>query len=459
MTSTTDYESRRLKHAARLGELMGSLQERISWHSSQLNVHRQKSLEQLLSHAMKNSPWHRHRLEGLDPASIIATDLTQLPTMDKDDLMANWDEIVTDSKLNLAACENHLAGLTTTPEYLNEQYHVLASGGSSGKRGVYVYGWDEWVLFYTSYVRWMLHGIKAKRLVLPDFTTVAVGGKSPTHATVALGMTFSAPDQTPDSFPVWLPLTEIVDALNRLQPKLLTGYATAIKLLAAEAQAGRLQIDPIWITTSSEPLLPEIIEAVEQVWQATVVNTYGTSDVGIVGSGCGVGAGMHLNEDLMIIEPVDADGNPIPAGQSSAKIYVTSLYQYTLPMIRYELTDEISLINEPCPCGSVYQRIRDVEGRQDDLFSYAGGIQIHPHLFRSPLSRQRNLVEYQVTQTTKGARIVLVCSGDLDSAKLEVDLCKILLAAGLQQAEVSVKLVDSIARIGVGKLRRFIPLR
>ena len=52
--------------------------------------------------------------------------------------MEHWDAIVTDPRCTLAAAETHLAGLTADAYFL-DQLHVIALGGSSGKRGVFVY--------------------------------------------------------------------------------------------------------------------------------------------------------------------------------------------------------------------------------------------------------------------------------------------------------------------------------
>jgi phenylacetate-coenzyme A ligase PaaK-like adenylate-forming protein len=39
------------------------------------------------------------------------------------------------------------------------------------------------------------------------------------------------------------------------------------------------------------------------------------------------------------------------------------------PLIRYDLTDELRILDEPCPCGSAFRRVEDIEGRNDELFT------------------------------------------------------------------------------------------
>ena len=52
---------------------------------------------------------------------------------------------------------------------------------------------------------------------------------------------------------------------------------------------------------------------------------------------------MHLFEDLVITEVVDADNQPVPPGEYGAKVLVTVLFSRTLPLIRYEMSDSLQV--------------------------------------------------------------------------------------------------------------------
>ena len=60
----------------------------------------------------------------------------------------------------------------------------------------------------------------------------------------------------------------------------------------------------------AEPLLPETRQAAEVTWQAPIANMWGTSEAGVTAIGCFKGSGMHLTDDMVIVEAVDADGDP-----------------------------------------------------------------------------------------------------------------------------------------------------
>lgn len=257
--------------------------------------------------------------------------------------------------------------------------------------------------------------------------------------------------------PVTLPLDEIVDGLNQIQPHVLMSYPSALLSLAHEAQVGRLRISPRRITVAAEPLLPEIRQAAEQAWGVPVLNVYGASEAGGLGVSCGYGPGLHLVDDLVIVEPVDNEGRPVKPGNRSDKLFVTNLFNSTLPLIRDEITDEITLTGEPCPCGSAHRLIEDPQGRLDDTFRY-GDLDVHPLVFRSPLGLQRHIVEYQVHQTSRSADIALRCTGPVDFSALQAEIVAKLATVGLTDAEVMITPVDHLPRQDTGKLKRFIPL-
>jgi hypothetical protein len=178
---------------------------------------------------------------------------------------------------------------------------------------------------------------------LPVMAMVAADKAS--HMTSAMSQTFVVPGgPSPRRLPATWPLDRIVAGLNELQPDVLTGYSSMVHQLTREAAAGRLRITPRAIATTSEPLLPETREAVAAVWQAPLFNGFGSTE-GLMGGSCSAGRGLHLSDDLFVIEPVDAHGNPVPPGGRAAKVYLTSLYNRTQPLIRYELTDEIVVLD------------------------------------------------------------------------------------------------------------------
>ncbi|HZQ80076.1 MAG TPA: hypothetical protein VFE55_22320 [Acidimicrobiia bacterium] len=370
--------------------------------------------------------------------------------------MEHWDEIVTDDRLRLDDAEAHLEDLSSDA-YLFDRYHVVSTGGTTGRRGVFVYDWDGWATCWWTVARFE---IRARRRDAALAGAPAVGATVLSHSARHIGssmfQTFATGETEWHRFPVTLPMAEIVAGLNAVQPTLLVGYASSLHPLVHEAEAGRLRISPRRIQTPGEPLLPEIRTALAATWDAAVVNVWGATEFGVA-AGCGESGGVHLSEDAAIIELVDVDWRPVPTGVRSDKIFVTNLHNHALPVIRYEITDELTALDRPCPCGSTFPLVGDPNGRLDDCFHY-GGVPVHPHVFRSALGNCRPLVEYQVCQTPRGAAIAVRATGPFDGRGLETEIAAGLARLGIPQPEVTVTAVDHIERQYSGKLKRFVPL-
>ena len=450
----SNYETLRLRHAKLFRELMPAYLTRLEWDTATLQRHRMRELRRVFASA-RDTPGYRRRLGQIDPATATEADLASIPPVTKAELMTNFDDFLTDRRLSQDVVEGHLANLTDDAYLLNE-FHVVASGGSSGTRGIFIYDREAWAVSFLTMVRARVRHLRADQAIgLTPVRAMVAAGKV-THMTYAFSQTFREAANT-TAIPATLPLAAIVERLNALQPVVLAGYPSVLHALAGAALDGRLTIQPRIVGPGSEPLLPEMRRAMEEAWHCPILNVYGTSE-GVSAASCGKGRGMHLSEDVAICEPVDRDGRPVRSGERAAKMYVTNLYNHTQPLIRYELTDEVTLIDEPCPCGSAMRRIDDIAGRSDDVFTYADGTILHPLVFRSRLGSERNIIEYQVHQTATGADVSVRVQGSLDQVTLAASLQRDLERAGLARATVTVAIVASFDRQQTGKLKRFFPI-
>jgi phenylacetate-coenzyme A ligase PaaK-like adenylate-forming protein len=254
--------------------------------------------------------------------------------------------------------------------------------------------------------------------------------------------------------PVTLPLAEIVDRLNELQPASLSAYASILACLAAEQRGGRLRIASKSVTSNRETLMPEVRAVIADAFRTPVVNGFGSTE-GLIGHSAPDDDALVFNSDLCIVELVDAENRPVPPGVPSAKVLLTNLYNRTQPLIRYELTD--SFVRQPDAPDHGHLRAT-VRGRADEVLHY-GGVPIHPHVVRSVMVRSADILDYQVRQTPRGIDTDVLTAVPIDAARLADCLAEALAEAGLDNPAVSVRTVDRLERNAqTGKLRRFVPL-
>jgi phenylacetate-CoA ligase len=223
--------------------------------------------------------------------------------------------------------------------------------------------------------------------------------------------------------PMTLPVGEVISGLNAAQPELLMGYPSAIDRVVREAQAGRLKIAPRYVETGGELLMERTRVAVRELWGAEIDDSWAVAE-GVYAFSCPSSrSSMHLPDDLVIIEPVDRNGRPVPFGEPAAKLYLTNLYNRTQPLIRFEIADGLTVVDEPCPCGSAHRRITDLTGRADIVFAYENGVTVEPMTLRLELHDERYVTEYQVRQTTQGLWVKVVTDRPENSPLSETGWC------------------------------------
>ena len=247
-----------------------------------------------------------------------------------------------------------------------------------------------------------------------------VSGASPMHMSVQGSATLRVGVHRVLGLPVTRPIEQQVAELNSFRPDYLHAYPSAAIRLAEEQEAGRLRLSLESMSSSSERLTREMAERLEAAFGVRPFDLYATTE-GLYGAECERHAGVHLFEDVALVENVDERGRAVPAGEPGARILVTQLHNRVLPIIRLAVSDVMTLDPEPCPCGRRLVRAAAIAGRSDDVLSLparaGGAVTVVPAQF-AVVSRDRGVREFQVRQEAGGLRVLVVpCAGgdaDLD---------------------------------------------
>lgn len=345
------------------------------------------------------------------PESII--DVMQLPHVTKPQLMARFDDWVTDPEVTQARVEAFVADPSLIGQDFLGRYVIWTTSGSTGAPANLVQ--DRRALaVYTSVavVRGYLSGVS-----LPDAmrdlwrivwrgvrvaTLIATGGHFGGVVMAERGRRRNPRRANRVKvFSVLSPLPELVAGLNAYQPTIINGYASAIALLAHEQAAGRLRIHPVLIGTTAERLEPTARAHIEKTFGCQVRDSYGASDAGGIAFDCGRGW-KHVAADWVTLEPVDEKFQPVPPGQPSYTVLVTNLANRVQPIIRYDLGDSVTVKPEPCTCGSPLPAIR-VEGRTDEVLAFPAKsgrlIRLLPMSLATVVEETPGVQRFQLIQT------------------------------------------------------------
>lgn len=118
------------------------------------------------------------------------------------------------------------------------------------------------------------------------------------------------------------------------------------------------------LLSSADRLDPVLRHVLASVWNCTVLDHYGLTEMGYGGAvECPAHDGYHLRALDMIVEIVDFCGDePLPPGETG-EVVITTLEREAMPLIRYRTGDVASLLPGPCACGSPLPRLGPVCGR------------------------------------------------------------------------------------------------
>jgi phenylacetate-coenzyme A ligase PaaK-like adenylate-forming protein len=421
--------------------LSADLMARTRWTPERLAVHQREQLDRLVRHAVASSPYYRETL-GATPAGVP---LRELPTLTKATLMEYFDEIVTDPRVRRAEVEAHLAGARA----VSGGFRVFATSGSTGRRGVFVYSPAEFTTWVAAELRMLL-----VMGVTPGMRVAGVGAPSAVHVSRQMfaEMGDGQPGGTPE-LSVTTPMRELVDALNAYQPDALPTYASTAALLAEEQLAGRLRIAPSMVGCGAEVLTGDMRRRVREAWGVEPHEGYLATEAPLLASTSVAQVGMHLWEDLVLVEVVDEHDRPVEPGVPGYKVLITNLVNHTQPLIRYELSDSVTLAAGPDPTGLPFRRLSSVDGRSDDIITLPAPndatVPVHPLHLRSPFTAFPEITQYQLTHDNGGLTVHIVLRQDAPpdlTARLRAALTENLTKAGALPPPITITPVPDIAR-------------
>jgi phenylacetate-coenzyme A ligase PaaK-like adenylate-forming protein len=318
---------------------------------AEIQASHQKKFRKLVAFAKERSPFYRAIIaeRGIDPEHCSIEDF---PVLAKKEVIDNFDQIVTDSRISRARIADFLSHSSDPNELFEGQFHVLHTSGTSGTMGYYVFSHHEWINGSSHIARVVRPG-RRKRIAYVAATRGHFAGVS-LSLTGNQGLRRFLYEIVP--FDVGIPVPQIIRELNEFQPHVLSGYAAMMKVLAESQEAGLLRIKPRQITSGGEMLTQENKSYIERVFNAKVINAYASSEHLYMGLTLPGSDGLHLLEDDLIFE------------LQQDHTCITNLFNYTMPLIRYRINDV--LVPDLRQSKYPFLRVREVVGRYEDALVF-----------------------------------------------------------------------------------------
>lgn len=416
----------------------------------------------LLAWARRHSPFYRRLYAGLPPAPPWQS----LPAVGKRELMARFDEWVTDPAVTLEGVRAFVASPDRVGTPFLGRYAVFSTSGTTGVPGLFVQDPQSLAVYDALAVTRLgaLAPAGDARQLFAGHRVALIAATGGHFAGVAswerLREIHGGFRQRSCVIPVTLPLAQVVRRLESFRPTVVASYATVLRALAAEREAGRLDLEPVVLWYGGEWLSPAARVEIQSAFGCRVAGDYGASEFMNIAFECELGE-LHLNADWVVLEAVDERHRPVPPGVPSATVLLTHLANRVQPLIRYELGDSVTFTGAPCLCGRPFPVIR-VEGRRDDILRLrdAGGAErvVVPLAIATVVEEATGLHRFQVVQRGEARLSVRVdcAAGEWAAASRRVRAALVpwLASQGLGNVVLEVRRAPVLSDPVSGKFRQ-----
>jgi phenylacetate-CoA ligase len=115
-------------------------------------------------------------------------------------------------------------------------------------------------------------------------------------------------------------------------------------------------------------------------WNIKLYSTYASTEMQTAFTECGQGRGGHYQPDLMILELLDENNEPV-GPDTPGEVTITTLGVEGMPLLRYKTGDICRYNNEPCACGRHTLRLSPLMGRKKQMIKFKGTTLYPPALF------------------------------------------------------------------------------
>ncbi len=402
----------------------------------ELQEFQETRLKNLIMHSSRNVPYYQKVFNEIgltDGDSVDLSKFSSLPILTRDIVKTHEKELI-------------------SKDYQTRKWHYTSSGGSTGE--------PLRLMLDDTYSRWEkavaeiyhkkflgIERVKCKEIVLWGSERDIFHGIGYRFLQFFINTRIlNSFRMTDDS------LKQYIDIINHEKPDYIRGYANSLLELCNYIEKHQLTIfQPKVLASSAEMLYPFMREKIEKTFGTKIFDFYGSREVGNISGECSQGL-MHMFNYWNYLEILDENNKPVKEGEEG-RIIVTSLHNYSMPFIRYEIGDRGILGPEKCTCGSILPTLSRVTGRSLDYFKTRDGTLISAMYFTRLLHPKVWVKKFQVIQEDfSSIRIYIVPSTTMNpDDKTDIEN-KIRSRMG-SGCSISWEIVDEIPKTTSGKYR------
>ena len=421
----------------KVGRHLREIQQLEKASADEVKQHTEQNLKKLLLHAARNVPYYSRILPEcgvIADGTVRLENFSRIPLLTKDIIRQQGENLHSRDAKHRKPYANTSGGSTGEPVHLLQDreyddwntatkiYFNAALGKEMGQREIKFWGSDRDILEGTLMLKDRLINWLYNRKFFNCY-------------------------QLNDTI-----LNDLVRLNNTFKPVAYWSYMdSAIELADFLSNHNLAFHSPKIVISTIGPLTEPLKERIEAGMGGKVYNQYGSREVGVIACQCKEQKGLHTFPWWHHVEVVDAHGNPVENSQGN--VVVTTLRNYSMPLIRYEIGDVAVGGSSNCPCGRKTPVLDSVIGRTLGYFKKADGTRVHSHFIVQALFFRTWIRRFQVIQEAFDKVVILMELKD-GVGPNENDLADIRAKTQVimgSQCVIEIRIVDKIKHSQSGK--------
>ena len=324
----------------------------------EIAVMQDRKLQEAIAHVYAHSPFYKEMFDGrgIDPSTIrTVADLRRLPVTVKEDLQLRNDDF-------LCVPRHEIAEYTSTSGTLGSPVTIALTANDLQRLALNEYGSflcadgasdDIYQLMLTLDRQFMAGMAYYSGIRLLGAGVIRVGPGVPSLQ--------------------W-------ECIQRLRPTAIVAVPSFILKLIQYAEEHGIDIRRSSVRKAicigenirNTDLGPsELGKRILDAWPIKLYGTYASTEMQTAFTECGEGKGGHLQPELLIVELLDDQGEPVADGQAG-EVTITTLGIEGMPLLRYRTGDICIAHRAPCACGRHSLRLSPVIGRKKQMIKFKG---------------------------------------------------------------------------------------
>jgi phenylacetate-CoA ligase len=441
LISVYGYQLKKARYAGHFKQYLEALNKSQFHSKEQLHQLQQDQFRKLVGIALTSTPFYQDLIcdKSIGIENITLENFTDIfPVITKDILRREQIRFVSDSKQPHKPVKIHTSGTSGTP------LTISTTADSLQKNYAFFYRFLSWA------------GVNlgdrcatfAGRVLIPARQKKPPYWRYNVATNTILCSSYHIAEHTIEYY---------IRALEKFKPVYIDSYPSALYEIAKFInQTGKQHTIRLkCIITSSETLFDYQREALEKAFHCKVYDHLGSAEMATLITQCEHGS-YHANPEYGLLEVLDNNDQPVSSG-TSGRLICTSLINPTMPLIRYELGDSISLSEKSCLCGRHFPVIASITGRTDDLIIGCDGQKVGR---LDPVFKKLDgsIKETQIIQTDyRNITIKMATEDHYDRKNTDNIINEIKNRVG-DCMQFNIEYVDHIPRTSSGKFRSVISL-